>query len=179
MARGRPIVAIDEAEAVKRLDAAAVAFPRELDKALGRAASILKRQVRAAVSGRSAIAPLRPLDTVTILLHGNLPLGGVLSDMAHIRVSRTGRYTRSVGPAEYMERLFSLWQDGGTTRVGDKGVRHALYRALGRLGQAGLVKSMPLAYEGRPVIPKITENAKPLFRTWILGALDNALKRRR
>lgn len=175
----RPPVEVDESAAVRRLDAAADAFPKETDRAVGMAASIIKRQLRAAVRGRSAVAPVKPKDEVTVILHGSGELGGVLGRPSSVRVRREGRFARSVGPARFLSRVFALWQDGGPTMVESPAVRHMMHIRLGRVRMGHLVAVVPSRYEGRPVVPALAADARGKFRGWILGALEKALAKRR
>ena len=98
------------------LDALAKLFPREMVQANGRAASIVKRKLRAAMS-KGGGTPDEPtfaaLDPLTVALKGRSKPGGVLAESGHIVMYRLG-FTLVVGWPDKMQSNAQDFQSAET-----------------------------------------------------------------
>jgi len=148
------------------LNALARQFPREMLQANGRAASIVKRKMRAAMSkgggtpdvpGFAALAPL------TVALTQRSQPGGILADSSAIVSYRLGS-AQIVGWPDKLQGLAQSFQSAETrpTTVGERRSFHVRAPAFG---------SVPTyARPARPVIEPLTLTINREYPRWIMGA---------
>jgi hypothetical protein len=141
-------------------------FPREMMQANGRAASVVKRRVRYAMSnggGYAGVPTFAPLQPLTVALKGRSDIGGVLADPLKIVMYRLG-FTQVVGWPNKMQGIASAFQSA-EMRPTEKWERKYIHIRAPEFG------SVPTYMRpARPVIEPLSAAVASEYPKWIMGA---------
>jgi hypothetical protein len=148
------------------LDALAKLFPREMVQANGRAASIVKRKLRAAMSkggGTPDVPAFAALDPITVALKRRSQPGGMLGDSGVIVSYRLG-IAQIVGWPDRLQGMASSFQSPETHPT-DADERYFFHKNVPQFG------SVPTYMRpARPVIEPLSATVNRDFPKWIMGA---------
>jgi hypothetical protein len=147
-------------------------FPREMVRANGRAASIVKRKFRAAMrrgGGTSDVPALAPHSAVTQLMHGSGPLGGKLAEPALIVSYRLG-VAQVVGWAGSLNNWAAAFQDQEFRPTGER-ERAYMHKALGNQVPGYYVRP------ARPVVDPLIKAVAPQYPRWFEGAAKKLIEK--
>jgi hypothetical protein len=148
------------------LNALARQFPREMLQANGRAASIVKRKMRAAMSkggGTPDVPAFAALDPLTVILKGRSKPGGVLAESGSIVSYRLG-IAQVVGWPDGLKGIALAFQSSQTRPTTPQERQRFHIRAPGL--------EAPAMYDrpGRPVLEPLSATVNRDFPKWIMGA---------
>lgn len=167
---------------IREFKAVAREFPKEADKAIGNAASIIKRQVASAfLKGGSPITgTLAARSEIAKFLNpGNF--GGKVTRIKPFFIKRLGEYSRAIAPMDWARTFIDGLQNGNPNLLANRQDTLKLHARLGAkdapLSLHRIVKEGNGFSPDRPVIPPIARNASEKFPEWINGALNKILAR--
>jgi len=148
------------------LDALAKLFPREMVQANGRAASIVKRKMRAAMTkggGTPDVPAFAALDPITVALKRRSQPGGMLGDSGVIVSYRLG-IAQIVGWPDRLQDMASSFQSPQTFALGIESRQWLHTHAPGM--------DVPATYDRppRPVVEPLSATVNRDFPKWIMGA---------
>lgn len=140
-------------------------FPAEMIRANGRAASIVRRKMRAALKkggGTKDVPALAPLHPVTMELTGRALPGGKLAQPELVVMYRLGK-AQIVGWPDGLTNYASAFQSAQSSEM-SKSVRHYMHRRR--------VKGIPSWYArpARPVVEPLLASVAPQYTGWFQGA---------
>jgi len=148
------------------LNALARQFPREMLQANGRAASIVKRKMRAAMSkggGTPDVPSFAALDPLTVIIKGRSQPGGVLAESGSIVSYRLG-ITQVVGWPDGLKGIALAFQSAQTRETTPQ------ERQRFHILAPGLDAPAMYARPERPVLEPLSATVNRDFPKWIMGA---------
>ena len=173
----------------KAFEKAAKEFPKEMERAYMRAGSIITRKITKAVreTGSKDTGKFDPLSEIRNALNPGRESGGVLTILAkgdknigHKGICRVQKHGHDFycGYITRVQPVFSRWQDGGNVGLDNTNARAVLHRRLGAVGRRDIIIPTGGTQPRRDVIGPITALASKNLSGWIIGALNNMLKKR-
>jgi hypothetical protein len=148
------------------INALAREFPREMLQANGRAASIVKRKVRAAMSrggGTPDVPSFAALHPLTVALKARSQPGGILADGSVIVSYRLGK-AQIIGWPDKLQGIAQAFQSAQSRETTKQERRMFHIRAPG-------IEDIPAyARPARPVIEPLSATVDRDYPKWIMGA---------
>ena len=163
-----------DGKALAAFTALAKAYPREMVRANGRAASIVKRKMRAELKrgGGKDIPSFAPLSTLSREVFHRTRLGGILSE-PHTIVSYKRGADQIVGWVDGLEATGAAFQKE-LFRPTEAHERRYIHRA-----GASHVSGHPATYyrPARPVIEPLMAACAPDYPKWFMGAAEKLIEK--